>query len=228
MKQKGYELNDENNKYCPKCDTVKPRDRKHFHKHSSKPDGLNAWCKECIKERNRSKETKEYLNEWRKENPDKAKAHNDAQKDNRQRWRQENAEHIKEYLEQSRDSRNAYQREYRKKRRAQDPAYRLRINIGSSICCALKRWDGSKGNTSYLEHLPYNMEQLVEHLEKQFDENMSWDNYGEYWHIDHIYPQSLLPYETMDDENFQKCWALDNLQPLEKMENIRKSNKVLE
>jgi hypothetical protein len=31
----------------------------------------------------------------------------------------------------------------------------------------------------------------------------------------------------LKDENFQKCWALDNLQPLEAIENLKKGNRVL-
>ena len=31
--------------------------------------------------------------------------------------------------------------------------------------------------------------QLKEHIEKQFVDGMSWDNWGE-WHIDHIKPVS--------------------------------------
>jgi len=45
--------------------------------------------------------------------------------------------------------------------------------------------------------------------------------------VDHIYPQSLLPYDSYDDPNFQKCWALENLQPLEAIENLKKSNKII-
>ena len=33
---------------------------------------------------------------------------------------------------------------------------------------------------------------------------------------------------TMTEEEFKKCWALDNLQPLEAVENIRKSNHYLQ
>jgi hypothetical protein len=29
-----------------------------------------------------------------------------------------------------------------------------------------------------------------------------------------------------EDPNFQKCWSLENLQPLEAMMNVRKSNKI--
>ena len=62
---------------------------------------------------------------------------------------------------------------------------------------------------------------------------MSWNNYGKYssnnetWNIDHIIPQSLLPYSSMEEENFKKCWDLSNLRPLKSIENIRKSNKLL-
>lgn len=47
------------------------------------------------------------------------------------------------------------------------------------------------------------------------------------WQIDHIIPQSKLPYFTLEDENFKKCWALENLRPLESFENLRKSNNVV-
>ena len=45
------------------------------------------------------------------------------------------------------------------------------------------------------------------------------------WQIDHIISQSKLPYTSMSDDNFNKCWALENLQPLEAIANIKKSNK---
>ena len=46
---------------------------------------------------------------------------------------------------------------------------------------------------------------LKEHLEKQFNDGMNWDNYGE-WHIDHIKPISSFTFETCDDEQFKECW----------------------
>jgi hypothetical protein len=102
----------------------------------------------------------------------------------------------------------------------------MRKIVSNSVYCALKNDRKEKGGSTF-SALPYSPQDLVEHLERQFDEKMNWDNYGSYWDVDHIYPQSLLPYDSLDHTNFQKCWALDNLQPLEKMENIKKSNKVL-
>ena len=71
-----------------------------------------------------------------------------------------------------------------------------------------------------LNFLGYSIDDLKNHLQKQFDHKMTWDNYGIYWHIDHIIPQSCLPYQSMSDDNFKKCWSLSNLRPLDAKTNI--------
>lgn len=124
------------------------------------------------------------------------------------------------YNENHKINRNAWE----KKRKLSDPAYKLRKNFSTKICVALK---GNKNNLSILSYLPYTMKKLREHLESQFDDKMSWANYGIYWHVDHIIPQSKLLYTSMMDDNFKKCWSLENLRPLEAIENIRKSNKII-
>lgn len=58
------------------------------------------------------------------------------------------------------------------------------------------------------------LDELKLHIEKQFDENMSWDNYGSYWGIDFIIPKSLYKYNINSPE-LKKCWSLKNLRPLE-------------
>lgn len=100
---------------------------------------------------------------------------------------------------------------------------KVRHNVSRMIRKALSSYVKSK---STFELLGYTLEDLRSHLEKQFTEGMSWDNYGE-WHIDHIIPQSFLPYNSPEDENFKKCWNLNNLQPLWAIDNIRKSNKII-
>lgn len=70
---------------------------------------------------------------------------------------------------------------------------------------------------------------------------MTWENRGSYlsnkyiendsstwtWHIDHIIPQASLLYFSMEDENFKKCWALENLRPLKAIINIKKGNRII-
>jgi hypothetical protein len=78
----------------------------------------------------------------------------------------------------------------------------------------------------YFDVLQYTPDELINHLEKQFKDDMTWDNYG-IWHVDHKFPITSFDIQEMGDEEFMKCWSLENLQPMWGEENIRKSNKVL-
>lgn len=58
---------------------------------------------------------------------------------------------------------------------------------------------------------------------------MNWSNYGNSigcWNIDHIKPDSSFSYMSVDDKEFQECWALENLRPLDSIENYKKGNRV--
>lgn len=60
--------------------------------------------------------------------------------------------------------------------------------------------------------------QLTLHLESQFKEGMTWENYGD-WHIDHITP--LV--NAKRPEDVIKLNRLKNLQPLWAEENLSKN-----
>jgi hypothetical protein len=67
-------------------------------------------------------------------------------------------------------------------------------------------------------------QQLKEHIQLQFKDNMSWENYGYYgWHIDHIIPLSSA---NTEKELYKLC-HFTNLQPLWAEDNLKKSNKML-
>lgn len=70
--------------------------------------------------------------------------------------------------------------------------------------------------------LGYSSMELKEHLQSMFDENMNWDNYGFYWHIDHIIPVSLFK----DNTPVRVVNSLSNLRPLEKNKNLAKGKKL--
>lgn len=111
-------------------------------------------------------------------------------------------------------------REAKKKRLREDPVYKLRESISNTVNKAFKKFGSNKVGNSILKYLNYEITALRDHLESQFDEHMTWENHGTYWHLDHIIPQSDLPYLSMEDDNFKKCWALDNLRPLEARQNV--------
>lgn len=82
---------------------------------------------------------------------------------------------------------------------------------------------GSKNGRRSFALVGYGLDDLMAHLEAQFEPWMSWANYGFYgWHINHIKPLSSFAYETPDDPESKKAWALSNLRPLGAVENWRK------
>ncbi len=84
-----------------------------------------------------------------------------------------------------------------------------------------------KGGRHWEDLIGYTVEQLKRHLEKQFSPGMTWDKYlkGEI-HVDHISPISAFNFETSDNIDFKRCWALKNLRPLWARENISKGAKL--
>jgi len=98
---------------------------------------------------------------------------------------------------------------------------------------------GNKGCKSISKYLLYTIGELKNHLETQFESWMTWNNQGKYdpktwddndqttwtWNIDHIIPQSKLFYTSLEDDNFKKAWALNNLRPLSAKQNILDGNR---
>ena len=112
---------------------------------------------------------------------------------------------------------------YYKERRKRDIKFRLHGVFSSAIWMALKERNVSKNGHSWEKILKYTTQDLIEHLERQFRDGMNWNNYGKYgWHVDHIKPKSLFDFTSYEDEEFQECWSLENLQPLWAEENLKK------
>ena len=141
--------------------------------------------------------------------------------ENKEKWN----EYIKEYREKNVDKIREIKRNYERTRKANDPLYKLISNFRTAIYQVLKENNVEK-NGHYFDILKYTPEELISHLEKQFTDGMTWDNYGE-WHVDHKKAISLHNIKEIGDEEFMKCWSLNNLQPMWGEENIRKSNKVI-
>lgn len=208
-------------KYAENKDAINDLRRSKYIKRERKP-------KEKV-----SKEHKlQKIKEWQKTNPDKRKAtvnkYHRIHVDQEKQYYQENKEKIKtriaNYKKQNKDSINFKLNEKRK-----NPIVRLRHNISCLIRCNIK----NKKYESCMKYLPYTIQELKQHLENKFEPWMNWSNWGGYdsktwndqdsttwtWQIDHIIPQSVLTYSSMEEENFKKCWALNNLRPLSAKQN---------
>jgi hypothetical protein len=122
------------------------------------------------------------------------------------------------------EKRREYAKNWIKEKSKNDLGYKLNLYVGHRIREALKVFGLKKNKKRTIEFFNYNLEELKEHLEKQFDNKMSWDNYGK-WHIDHIIPVKL--YDLNKKNNIEKCWSLKNLRPLMKEENLKKKDNIL-
>ena len=203
-------------KKCSKCKLEKEEGE--FYKCKANKDGLASWCKNCYKEYQRTEKWKEYIKKYQRE-------YRKTEKYKEYRKTDEYKEYIKKY--QKTDKFKEYLREWKKKERCINAKYKLDDNMSGAIWKALK---GKKAGRKWEELVGYTVEDLIKHLESKFESWMNWNNYGIYeegkfkWHIDHIKPKSLFNYNGPEDDEFKKCWELENLQPLEAIENIKKCN----
>jgi hypothetical protein len=195
-------------KFCTNCKTEKII--KEFTKNKSRKDGLNGFCKLCNKiYRENNKEKRKIYYQKNKEYLSKQKKH--YYNLNQKRWkiyREKYKQRVNKYLKQRRDN---------------DLNFRLETIYRNRINTALRQ-NSKKSRT--LELLGCSIEQLREHLEKQFKSGMNWDNYGRGgWHIDHIRPCSS--FDLSQKEEQAKCFNYTNLQPLWAKENLEKRDKIL-
>jgi hypothetical protein len=111
-------------------------------------------------------------------------------------------------------------RKYVKNKRKEDPnfaiAHRMRNRINQSI-------KFKKSGRKWEDIVGYSINDLITHLEKQFQKGMTWGNRNK-WHIDHIIP--VCNFDLTNDEGIRTCWALSNLRPLWAEENQEKSYNV--
>lgn len=111
--------------------------------------------------------------------------------------------------------------EWARRHRQKSPRFRLACHMRTMIHRGL---GSGKAGRSWREFVPYTLDDLVRHLERQFLPGMTWANQGS-WHIDHITPLRLFSYTAPADADFQAAWALTNLRPLWSLDNIRKSGR---
>lgn len=135
--------------------------------------------------------------------------------------RDKNSEYLKEYRRNLRLKNLDRYRELDKERRNK-PERKISENISRGI-----RYHIKKGGKHVFDILPYTIEELINRLKETLPSGYTWEDYmrndGSF-HIDHIIPQSLYKYENVEDEEFQKCWNLQNLRLLSKKDNMVKKD----
>lgn len=231
-------------KTCNTCETSKSLEE--YTNNKRNKDGKDNRCKVCESERrklNRDK-LRESQKKWRDKNPNYMKEYGkkpeiisyqkeyykenkDASLNYTKEWRKKNPEKYiesrKKYMEENRDKMNEYHRQWKQEKRDTDTNYKLKENTSRRIRYELNTLLKGKKTKRTTEYIGCSIDELKTHIEKQFNQKMSWENYGSYWHIDHIIPCNAWDLSTEEDNKY--CWNYRNLQPLESSENQSKKDK---
>lgn len=148
-------------------------------------------------EKNKEK-TKQYKKVYNRSNQEKTKAYNKV-------YREVNRERLRE-------QKNEYN---------QRPYAKMRKTLHSRLLKVLTNKTIAKTNGT-ISLLGCRINTFLKWMEFQFTPYMSWENHGEYWHIDHCKPCNS--YDLLKESEQKKCFHWTNLQPLPGKENISKSD----
>lgn len=224
-------------KHCNKCSRT--LDLSNFSKCLSKKDGHQSSCKECrsaqqkaspkrdmaelyASEEYKASRKQYYLNHadrikaktklWAQQNPEKKKASSRKHyADNRDAY----IGKASEWATANQEKRRVIALDYMR-RNQDDPEFKAAASARKFLARLLSATGVRKpGRTASI--LGYTKADLVNHMQRQFEPGMTWDNHGE-WHIDHIVPLSVLvslgitdPSKVNALANLQPKWAFDNL-----------------
>lgn len=151
---------------------------------------------------------KEYMRKWREDNPEKVR------------------EIQKRYRKKNHAKRNEYNKKWKKERYKTDLKFNLNFRMSESIRKSLIR---NKNNYHWEDLVGYTLNGLIKQLNKTLPKGYIWQDYMEgKLQIDHIVPMSVYNFDNPRQVDFQRCWALSNLQLLPARENRSKHNKLLE
>lgn len=139
---------------------------------------------------------------------------------------QKNKEKIKKQVREYQTDNAEWRREYickwNTEKLKNDPYYKM-ARSSRRLVLRLLGLAGEKKSKPTAKIVGYTAVELADHLEKQFTSKMTWDNYGEVWHIDHIKPVKWFFDNGITDPKIVN--ALSNLRPLCAKENMSKGAK---
>ena len=214
---------------CTKCSDCKCfKELKEFANLKTNWDGKSYTCRDCQKTR-RDNNTDHYKRYRQKNKAKRAETHKNWYIANKAhaiqyvtQWKKEHQEHLKEYKNNPEVRRRwlAYKRQWAKNRYDNDPQFRIATCLRNRTYEMLKT-KGLKPDESIMTYIGCSFEKLQCHLERQFEEYMTWENQG-VWHIDHAIPTTAFDMNNIAER--RACFSYLNLQPMWGGDNIRKKD----
>jgi hypothetical protein len=218
-------------KKCPTCKIEKSLDQ--FNKNKTRKDGLSRECKFCVNEYGKkhyhiknSPRLKENLKEGHKKcsNCNQQLPFNQFNKIKKGRFGISGECKIclqKRYKNWKENGGKEWENNYNKNKRQNNPQWKLKQILRGRLLDALKRHtSGGKVNKTHsaINLLGCSIEEFRLYLEKQFLPEMTWENHGNIWEIDHIKPCSSFDLTNIEQQKL--CFHYTNQQPLFKTTKI--------
>ena len=125
------------------------------------------------------------------------------------------------YYHSHKEEYNARRRVKDRERWQNDPMFRIKSNDRRKV---RKLLVGQQKAGSAVRDIGCTGEEFRAYIASLFTDEMSWDNYGSYWHLDHIYPLNAA--NLKDRTEFLAVSNYRNRQPMEAGANIAKQDKV--
>ena len=192
-------------KKCKKCSQEKPLTE--FCNKKQEKDGKHRYCKTCL-----NGEFKTYYHKSGRKKSDYYK-----------KYREEHKEYFNTYSNNHYHTKKELYREWERNRLRTDSTFRVKKSIMAMLHFHLKKNNEYK-NKHTIEYLGCSIDEYRKYLENKFTPEMSWENYGTYWEIDHIKP--ISSFNLNNPEELTKCFHYTNTQPLYWEDNLKKSNKI--
>lgn len=227
-------------KICTKCHKEKPLTE--FYKSNRVKDGRRADCGECnknsVSERHKKDPEAERARQkrWRENNPDKVKEQYKKSRPKMREWVRERYANDEEYRQKTILSVRAYRENPKNKeavrksrknsmeKKKRDPKFRITMNLRRRMNTVLLNYTK---DSSTIKLVGCTWEELRAHIESQFTEGMTWENYGKLgWHLDHI--RGCANFDMSDPEQQKACFHYTNLQPLWWYDNLLKKDLSME
>lgn len=181
--------------------------------------------KQCLKSQCRNCQTlvqKERRIRQQQENPEEFhKRWNTSYQKRKDRERK--LEKIRLSNPENREKRREYVRKYKAEKRLSDPSYKINENHRKRIWKCLK-----KKNNSSKELLGCDIELYFKWITftMSIDKNMTWENYGKYWNIDHVKP--ITTFNLLNDVEVKNAFNWKNTWAIKSSENFSKKNTIIE